>query len=270
MGTTQSERAQLLRRLHQGPEILVLPNAWDVASARVFEESGYPAIATTSAGVAAVLGYPDGQHIPGGEMLEMVGRIARAVAVPVTADVEAGYEDAVTTAQAVWSAGAVGLNLEDTIGEGDESLADLTVQIETIREIRAAVPEMVINARTDIYLAGVGVSESRFERAVERANAYREAGADCLFVPGVRDAETIGRLVRTIKGPVNILATAGSPPIAELKQLGVRRVSVGSGPMRATLGLLQRIARELKDDGTFRTMTDGAMTYADANRLFGG
>jgi 2-methylisocitrate lyase-like PEP mutase family enzyme len=260
-------KAEILRKLHQGPRILVLPNAWDVASARIFEEAGFPAIATTSAGVANALGYPDIERIPRDEMIWMVKRIAGAVSVPVTADMEAGYGDPVGTARAVVGAGAIGLNLEDSSLKDPTSLADLPEQVRIIEQIRAAT-DLVINARTDVYLFGIGDEATRFERTVERLNAYRKAGADSLFVPGVRDAETIGRLAKAVNGPLNILATAGAPSIAELERLGVRRVSVGSGPMRAAMGLTQRIAKELMEHGTFASMTESAMPYKEANELF--
>lgn len=253
-------KADILRALHR--PVLALPNAWDVASARLFERAGFPAIGTSSAGIAFSLGYPDGQRIPPGEMIEMVRRIARAVRVPVTADVESGYGDPVETARAVWSAGAVGMNIEDTAaGKWLDNAG-------AVRAIRAAVPKMVINARTDIILDSIGPEETRVERAVEALNAYRESGADCLFAPGVRDREAIAKLVTAVRGPLNVLASTGSPSIAEMKSLGVARVSVGSGPMRAIMGLTDRIARELHDHGTYESMLTGAIPYADANRLF--
>jgi 2-methylisocitrate lyase-like PEP mutase family enzyme len=258
-------KAEILRKLHQGPPILVLANAWDAASARIFEEAGFPAIATTSAGVANSLGYPDVERIPRNEMLWMVKRIAQAVSVPVTADVEAGYGDPVGTARAVLEAGAVGMNLEDSSLDG--SLADLTAQVRLIEQVRAA-SDIVINARTDVYLFAVGDEATRFDRTVERLNAYRKAGADSLFAPGVRDPETIGRLAKAVNGPLNILATAGVPNMQKLERLGVRRVTVGSGAMRAAMGLTQRIAKELKEHGTFAAMIEGAMSYKEANELF--
>jgi 2-methylisocitrate lyase-like PEP mutase family enzyme len=258
-------KATILRNMHQGPRILVLPNAWDVASARIFEDAGFPAIATTSAGIANALGYPDVERISRDEMLWMVKRIAQAVSVPVTADVEAGYGDPVGTARAVLDAGAVGMNLEDSALGG--ALADLPAQVRLIEQVRAA-SDIVINARTDVYLFAVGDEATRFDRTVERLNAYRKAGADSLFAPGVRDPETIGRLAKAVNGPLNILATAGTPSIAELERLGVRRVSVGSGPMRAAMGLTKRIAKELMEHGTFASMTEGAMLYPEANALF--
>ncbi len=270
----QRERAGRLRALHQGPDILVLPNAWDVASARIFERAGFPAIATTSAGIANALGYPDGQHISRSEMLEVVARIAHAVNVPVTADMEAGYgpsaRAAAEMARGVISAGAVGLNLEDTRSDG-RTLVDPALAVDKIRAIRRQADEegvpLVINARTDVFLAAIGDEATRLERTVERANAYRDAGADCLFVPGVRDAETIGRLAKAIRGPLNILAVSGTPPAAELQRLGVARVSVGSGPMRATLGLVDRIAKELRERGTYTLITEGQLSYAEVNQM---
>jgi 2-methylisocitrate lyase-like PEP mutase family enzyme len=261
---SRTEKVNQFRKLHQGPRILVLPNASDVASARIFEDTGFPAVGTSSAGVAYSLGYPDGQRISRDEMLAVVKRIAGALKIPVTADVEAGYGDPVATAEAVVEAGAVGMNLEDVTGE---TLMDLNTQIDIIEKIRAKT-DLVINARTDIYLLGIGDPATRFDRTVERLNAYRKAGADCLFAPGVRDAETIGKLARAVNGPLNILATVGAPPVAELEKLFVRRVSVGSGPMRAAMGLMQRLAKELKDKGTYSVMFDGAIPYADTNRLF--
>ena len=257
-------KAGLLRSLHHGPKTLVLPNAWDVAGARIFERAGFAALGTTSAGIAFALGYPDGQRVSRREMIEVVARIARSVDIPVTADVEAGYDDAVETACAVWAAGAVGMNLEDTAGK---DLIPLDAQVKTIRAIRAAAPEIVINARTDIFLNAIGEESTRFDRAVERLAGYRDAGADCLFAPGVRDRETIARLVQTLRAPLNILAAVGAPPISEMEALGVARVSVGSGPMRATLGLVDRIARELHDQGTYTSMLESAIPYADVNRL---
>jgi 2-methylisocitrate lyase-like PEP mutase family enzyme len=276
MKRNQAELARQFLELHRGPRILVLPNAWDVASARIFEDAGFPAIGTSSAGVAFSLGYPDGQKIPREEMLAVVRRIAEAVDVPVTADVEAGFgstpEEVADTAGEVIAAGAVGMNLEDGVEGKPDLLADVNRQMEIIRAVlevaeSAGVP-FVLNARTDIFLYCIGPRETRLARAIDRLNAYRAAGAPALFAPGVKDKETIAQLARGLAGPLNILATIGTPPIADLQQLGVARVSVGSGPMRATLGFLGRMARQLREEGVFTLMTDGALPYADANRLF--
>jgi len=270
----QKAKAVSFRSMHRGPKMLVLPNAWDVASARVFENAGFGAIASTSAGVAFSLGYPDGQKITREEMLARVGRIARAVKVPVTADVESGYgdrpEDTERTAREVIEAGAVGLNLEDATGDDRQPLADLSLQLERIRAVKATALKtgvlLVLNARTDVFLAEVGAPETRYDETIRRLIAYRDAGADCVFVPGLRDAGTIRKLVQDVKCPVNILVGPGSPNILELQSLGVARVSVGSSAMRATLGLLKRIAEELRGPGTYSTL-EGGIPYADINEM---
>ncbi len=270
----QKSQSLAFRSMHHGPRTLVLPNAWDVASARVIEEAGYGAIATTSAGVAFSLGYPDGQKISRAEMLARVGRIAKAVKVPVTADVEAGYGnrpvDAADTARMAIEAGAVGINLEDSTGNAASPLVDLSLQLEKIRAVREAAIKtgvlLLLNARTDVYLAQVGEERTRYDETVRRLVAFRDAGAECVFAPGLRDAQIIRRLVKDVQCPLNILAGPGSLPIPELEALGVARVSLGSATMRATLGLLQRMADELKSSGTYSAM-EGAPTHAQVNAL---
>lgn len=269
------EKAARLRALHRGTSILVLPNAWDAASARVIEEAGFPAIATTSAGVAFSLGYPDGQRVGRDEMLAAVRRIAAVVHAPVTADIEAGYgetpEAVAETIRGVLAAGAVGVNLEDSWErDGRPVLADLVLQEERIRAAReaaeaASIP-LVINARTDVFLHRLGDEAE----AVRRLNAYLRAGADCAFPILVRDPALIARLVGAIAGPVNILAGPGAPSIPELQRLGVARVSFGSALARAALGLTRRIANELKSAGTYGGFPEDAIPSPEANRLFGG
>jgi 2-methylisocitrate lyase-like PEP mutase family enzyme len=268
------QKATAFRTLHHGPKALILPNVWDVASARIVEEAGYPALATTSAGVAFSLGYPDGERISRDEMLARVARIARAVKVPVTADVEAGYgprpEDAAQTARGVIEAGAVGMNFEDGTEDPTRPLVDLSLQLEKIRAIRETALKLgvllVLNARTDVYLLQVGDPAKRYDEALRRLLAFRDAGAECVFAPGLRDTETIQRLVQDVKCPVNILAGPGSPPVPELEKLGVARVSLGSGPMRATLGLVRRMAEELKASGTYKTL-EGAPSHGEINKM---
>ena len=272
----QKSKAMAFRAMHRGGKILVLPNAWDVASARIFENAGFGAIATTSAGVAFTLGYPDGEKISREEMLARVARIARAVKVPVSADLEAGYgqrpEDAARAAREAIEAGAVGMNLEDGTGDGAHPVAELSLQLERIRAVREAALKtgvlLVLNARTDVYLAKVGDSAKRYDETVRRLVAFRDAGADCVFAPGLTHAETIRQIVQDVKCPVNILAVPGTPSAPELEKLGVARVTVGSGAMRATLGLVQRIAAELKSTGTYSGL-EGGMAYADVNRMLG-
>jgi 2-methylisocitrate lyase-like PEP mutase family enzyme len=272
---TQRDKANAFRKMHDRSRILVLPNAWDVASARIVEQAGFRAIATTSAGVAWSLGNPDGEGLGRDEMLDIVRRVAARVAVPVTADMVAGFgskpAEVAETVRRLIAAGAVGMNMEDGTNDEDGTLVDVAVHVEKVRAAReaaaaAGVP-IVINARTDVYLAQVGEPGSRLRHAVERANAYREAGADCLFVPSVRDADTIAKLVREINGPINILAGGTAPSIPELEQLGVARASLGSGPMSATLGLLKKIVEEIRGPGTYQTINQNAVAYAEMNRL---
>ena len=271
----QGRKAEELRRLHGGPRMLVLPNAWDAASARVMEELGYPAIASTSAGVAFALGYPDGQRLTRDEMLEMVGRIAHAVRVPVTADMESGYgktsKEIAETAKAIVAAGAVGLNFEDVTGDTPDTHVELPLQVEkirTLREVSASLGvSLVINARTDVYLMPIGPEATRFERTVERLRAYRAAGADCLFAPGVRDLATIEKLVKAVGAPLNVLIQPGSPTIPELEKIGVARASAGSAVMRATLGLARHIGRELREQGTYASLFEGSIPFDEINGL---
>jgi 2-methylisocitrate lyase-like PEP mutase family enzyme len=270
----QAAKASAFRAMHQGGKVLVLANAWDVASARILEQAGMGAIATTSAGIAFSLGYPDGQRISREEMLAAVARIASKVSIPLTADLEAGYgervEDAAASARGAIEAGAVGLNLEDSTGDARRPLTDIRLQVEKIQAVRETAAEagvpLVINARTDVYLAQVGEPEGRYPQAVMRLRAFREAGADCLFVPDLADRSTIARLVGELACPVNILAGPASPSIPELEQLGVARVSLGSWPMRAALGLARRIAEELKTTGTYTALA-GAPSHAEINRM---
>jgi 2-methylisocitrate lyase-like PEP mutase family enzyme len=210
-------------------------------------------------------------------MAEAVRRIAARVRVPVTADMEAGYgrtpESAAETARAVIAAGAVGMNLEDAPGDGP-GLLDVALQAERVRAAReaaeaAGVP-LVLNARTDVFLASIGAPETRLAHAVSRLRAYRAAGADCLFAPGVADRGTIAALVREVGGPLNVLAAPGIPPVPELEALGVRRLSLGSGVIRATLGLVRRIAAELRGPGTFTALLgEEVPRHAEVNRLLG-
>src|SRR5882757_2444674 len=271
----QAKKAEQFRKLHHGPRMLLLPNAWDVASARILEECGHPAIATTSAGIAYSLGYPDGQRISRGEMLEVVGRVARAVRIPVTADLEAGYgttaKDMAETVKAAIEAGAIGMNLEDVTGDDESSHVALPLQVEKIRAIRETAKSLgvpfMLNARTDVYLMPVGPEATRFERTVERLRAYRDAGADCLFAPGIYDRETIVKLVKAIPAPINILMQPQCPSLGELEKIGVARVSAGSMLMRAALRVVQRVGKEMLESQSCETLFAGAIPYADLNGL---
>jgi 2-methylisocitrate lyase-like PEP mutase family enzyme len=271
----QAEKAERLRKLHHGRRILALPNAWDVVSARILEEVGHPAIATSSAAVAFSLGYPDGQRISRGEMLDAVARITRAVRVPVTADLESGYgktpEEIADFTKAVVASGAVGLNFEDVTGDDESTHVGLGLQVKNIRAIRETAAAMgvpiVINARTDIYLMPIGPEATRFERTVERLRAYREAGADCLFVPGLCDREIIAKLVKALDAPLNILASQGSPSLDELEKIGVARVSAGSSAMRAAMGAFQRVAKDWLAHGSYDSLHQVTVPYNELNHM---
>ncbi len=268
-------KALTLGKLHTSGSLLVLPNAWDAGSARIFVEAGFPALATTSAGIAFSLGYADGEVISRAEMLAAVARITARVTVPVTADMEAGFgrtaEAVAETARAVLAAGAVGMNLEDS--EEDDKLFDFDLSVARVRAAReaataAGVP-LVINARTDAFHLGTLPQDRQFAEAVKRGNAYRAAGADCVFVPFVGDSATIERLVKAIDAPVNILGAPDAPPLQALEAMGVRRVTFGSAPMRATLGLVRRMAREWKDKGTYGTLAAYGIPFKELQQLFG-
>jgi 2-methylisocitrate lyase-like PEP mutase family enzyme len=263
---TQPQKAERFGQLHHGGEILVLANVWDCASAKIVELAGYPAIATSSAGVAFSLGYADGQRIPMEEMMAAVKRIAACVAVPVSADLEAGYGDVAKTAAALVESGAVGLNLEDREGDGPEGLVEIGRQCERIRTVKRVGRErgvpLVLNARTDLFLAQIGDPADRFERAIERLRAYIEAGADCVFVPAVTREDLIRRFVEELRFPLNVLAAAGTPPVARLREIGVARVSVGSGLARSAMGHARRAAEALRASGNFDAVLEGAIPYA--------
>jgi 2-methylisocitrate lyase-like PEP mutase family enzyme len=272
---SQREKAEALRRMHDRKRILVLPNAWDAMSARIFEACGFRAIATTSAGVSYSLGYPDGQIVPRDEMIGAIARIARCVQVPVTADMESGFgidaHAVAETVRATIEAGAVGMNLEDTVHGAGRTLYDLAHAVERVRMARQAadfsgVP-LVLNARTDVFLLGIGEKSERFEHAVRRLNAYREAGADCLYAMGMFDAETIGRLTKAVNGPLNIMGLPGAPSVPELERLGVARVSVASGPVRAAMTVTRKVAEELMRDGTYTLCAGDTIDHASANAL---
>jgi len=273
---SQKEKANQFRQAHTNPPMLVLPNAWDAASARILEQEGFRAIATTSSGVAAVLGYPDGQQISRAMLIESVMCITHVVACPVTVDIEAGYgntlEEVLQTVRAVIEAGAVGINIEDSTKGHERTLFENSFQVGLLKAMRELAASMdiplVINARTDVYLLFTGNAAARFDETVRRANAYREAGADCLFPIGVSDAQLIADLVQAIHGPINIMAGSNTPTIPELEQLGVARVSLASGLMRAALGHLRRVARELLENGTYNSLSEGAISGSEFRTLF--
>lgn len=270
----QVAQAERLRSLHRPGAPLVLPNAWDAASARVVEAAGAPAVATSSAGVSYAYGVPDGEMLGRDEAVAAVARIVRAVRVPVTADVEAGYgttpDDVAATMAAVVAAGAVGVNVEDQRPSG--TLFTVEEQCERLAAVRAAfdragVPA-VVNARVDVYMVDEVPAAERYDEAVRRALAYLDAGGDCAFVPGTSDEQVIRGLAEATGGRLSVLAGGTSPPVATLASWGVCRISVGSATARAAYALARRAATEMLGPGTFGTLTD-AIPYPEMQALLG-
>ncbi len=267
-------KAKIFAELHRKKELFILANAWDVASARIFEKAGFKAIGTTSAGIAASRGYRDGQNIPLSEMLGCIEQIISAVNVPVSADIEAGFgesiEEILETVKKVSTLGAIGINIEDGTGQKTNPLTDIATQTKKIQAIRRTIsPEdLWINARIDVFYLGLLGMKEALRETIHRAHAYVEAGADSIFIFGVSDKEVISTLTHEIKAPINILAGPKMPSIEELKGLGVARVSLGSAPMRATLGLLEEISTELLTSGTYQSLTGKAVSYPTLQELF--
>jgi 2-methylisocitrate lyase-like PEP mutase family enzyme len=234
-----AEQAETLRRLHTGPRPLVLPNAWDVASARLVVKAGFPVVATSSGAIAATLGFEDDDSMPVDEAFGVISRITRSVSVPVTADVEAGYRlSPGDLVERLLETRAVGCNLEDTDHHGGAGLVDADENAERVRAVRQAASEtgvdIVLNARVDV-LRREGDRRELFEEAVRRARLYLRAGADCVFPIRLADDALIGEFVRRVEGPVNVVG-AGAPPLARLTELGVARVSFAGFLMNQLYG----------------------------------
>jgi 2-methylisocitrate lyase-like PEP mutase family enzyme len=264
----QKARAEHFLKLHHDKEILVLLNSWDPGSSRLIEASGFKAIGTTSMGISASLGYPDQQMIPFHEMVEAVTRIINKVTLPVTMDFEGGFgnntKEILGFAEQIIKIGISGINFEDSL-RGKPDLLDAEVFCERISAIRSLSESLgfhlVINARTDVFLSSWGSPEERLGETVRRGNKYKEAGADCIFVPDVWDKETISTLVKEINAPINILANSsngkGLPPaVQELEKLGVARLSLGSSLQKSTLALVRKIANEIRSEGTYGILSD--------------
>jgi len=273
-GETPRAKAERLRALHAAG-VLVLPNAWDAGSAVMIALAGAQAIATTSGGIAWSLGRPDGQGLTRAVMIQRIREIVAAVTIPVTADIEGGYgrapEDVAVTAEAVIATGAVGVNIEDSHAPGGP-LFHPAEQAERIHAARAAsasarLPGLFINARTDVFLYGIGVPGTRLDHVLTRASAYAQAGADCLFVPGLTNLQAITELTRASPLPVNVMAGPGAPLVAELASAGVRRVSIGTAITQAAYTLAKRTATELLTTDSYADLED-ALDFSTINNLF--
>ncbi len=268
--TRHLEHGRAFRSLHRNGEILVLPNAWDGVSAKLFEREGFAAIGTTSSGIAWSHGVLCGEQMVREEFVRATARITQLVEVPATADIESGFgskpEEAAIMARDVYEAGAVGINIED-------AMAEPAVLADKIRAIRESVsdegPGLFINARTDVYLqASAQAEDDLLREAIHRLQAYEAAGADGVFVPGLIDPESIATIVREVSLPLNVYALPGTPSIAELQDLGVTRLSVGCGPLQALLARARNIAQALKAGNGYQIFTEDWLSPAEIAGLF--
>ncbi|TAM30999.1 MAG: isocitrate lyase/phosphoenolpyruvate mutase family protein [Rhodanobacter sp.] len=274
MTTSQQQvaKAQAFRKMHDRSNVLLLPNAWDAGSARLFASRGFAAIATTSGGVAWSLGYADGEQAPLDEVLAAIARITRVTALPVTADIEAGYGETSAavgeTVRAVIEAGAVGINLEDSLHGGLRDVAGASARIAAARAAGAdaGVP-IVINARVDAWIRPAKDDAARFADAVNRARAYLAAGADCVYPIGLGDIAVLEAFVRELDAPVNVGARPGLPGLDELARIGVARVSMATRLATIALGAADAAAQAVRSSGGFDRL-ESTLGHADAQRLF--
>ena len=272
--SAQAEKAEGFRRLHDRREVLVLPNAWDVPSARVFENEGFPAVATSSAGMLVSLGYPDGEEIPHKEFDAAVRRISRVLSVPLSVDVVGGFGDTpegvARSVRAVIRAGAVGINIEDFVHSTRKLLpvGKQEARLRALIRLRGSLKvPFIINARTDALRYAPGDDEAKMREAIARAEAYRDLGADCVYPMGLTDGASILRFVKALNFPTNVMVRKGLPPVPELKRLGVARVSFGPSASYAAMGLLKRVSREVRERGTFDSLIEGAIAFDELNSL---
>ena len=265
-----NSKSRRLRELVRAPEILVMPGAYDVLSALLFEQMGFKAIQGTSGGIAAALGYPDGEAISRELFVELSGKFNAAVSVPFNADGERGYGDengVKETVRALVAAGVAGMNLEDGAGGkrgGARELVELSEQLRKINAVteakRALGSEFFLNARIDAFMVMADDQKKALDEAIRRGNAYAEAGGDCIFYLSVHSREIIGCLAKEVKAPISILAGPQSPSVNELQDLGLARVSYGSAFLKAAIGGTRKLAREILENGTVTSLKEGMQT----------
>jgi 2-methylisocitrate lyase-like PEP mutase family enzyme len=264
---TANEKSRKLRALVRAPEILVMPGAYDVLSALLFEQMGFKAIQGTSGGIAAAVGYLDGEAMSREQFIELSGNFAAAVSVPFNADGERGYGDEAgvrDTVRALVARGVAGMNLEDGAAKGKGELVELSQQLRKIKAVmetkRELGSEFFLNARVDAFHVITDDPKKALDEAIERGNAYAEAGGDCIFYLFLHSAEIIGRIAKEVKAPISILAGPQSPSVKELQDLGVARVSYGSGFTKAAITGAKRLAEEILQKGTCNLLKDGMQT----------
>jgi 2-methylisocitrate lyase-like PEP mutase family enzyme len=264
---TTNEKSRKLRELVRAPEILIMPGAYDVLSARLFEQMGFKAIQGTSGGIAAALGYPDGEVMSRDLFIELSGNFAAAVSVPFNADAERGYGDEAAirdTVRTLVARGVAGMNLEDGAAKGRGGLVELSQQLRKIAAVmqtkRDLGSEFFLNARVDAFHVITDDTKQALDEAIRRGNAYAEAGGDCIFYLNLHSSETIKRVAKEVGAPISILAGLQSPSVKELQDLGVARVSYGSGFMKAAITGAKRLAQEIQQNGTVTALKDGVQT----------
>lgn len=270
----QKQRAKAFIALHKNKEMLLLPNAWNAGSAKVFEKQGFKAIATSSAGIAYSLGYSDGETIDINDLCVVSKQIAKRINIPLSIDLERGYgnkpEQVKENVRKILETGAVGINIED--GRPDGNLDDLNLQLDKIKAIAKLKKELdlpfVINARTCVYWLNLGNEEEKLSLTIERCNAFLEAGADCVFVPGLLGKDTLIDLLANINGPINTIANPVYHDLNDLEQLGVSRLSLGSGPVRSVYAHLIKASNEILDNGDISSLLDHSFSYTEANQYF--
>ena len=275
-GISQKEQAKAFLKMHHDEEMLVIPNAWDVGSAVVFENKGFSAVATTSAGIAYSMGYPDGEKLEFKDLLSLTERISNRVSIPLSVDLDTGYSNAVegivNNVQGIVEAGAVGVNIEDGIPGSTPELKDLAFQKEVFCALSELKNQMdipfIINARTCVCWLKVAEPKEALKIAIDRCNAFAEAGADCVFIPGLLKEPEVARLVNEISLPLNIIANPEFGNIKDLQQLGVKRYSLGSGAVRAVYGRLVEIATDLIENQSIKKMVNHDFSYSFANEFF--
>jgi len=270
MTTPAAARAETFRALLAPGRFLVLANAWDAGSARVIESCGAQAIATTSAGLAWSHGYPDGEQLPPRALAAAVAEIVRVISIPLSCDFERGFSgDLARIAEhtaALVESGAVGVNIED----GTDSPDVLCAKIETVKKTaRSAGVDLFVNARTDVYLKKLAPAERLEAETIARGQRYRAAGADGFFVPTVTDREAIRRIAAAVPLPLNVIVSAGLPPVAELRALGARRLSAGSRLTQRAYRAAREAALELLRDGRHDSLTAPENLVTDMNALLG-
>ncbi len=271
----QVKQARHFKSQHRLGNFFVIPNAWDVPSARIFEEAGFTSIATSSAGMLVSLGYHDGESIPKREFVSAVKRITMALNVPLSVDMVSGFgrspSQVVKSVMGILEAGAVGVNIED-VDFARDGLVDPEIQSRKIAALLTLKEEtgipFVINARTDAFSRRSGVDlESSLEEAIIRSERYIEAGADCVYPMGLADIASISHFVNSVKFPINVMIRKGLPQISDLKKLGVTRLSFGPSASYAAMGLLLRIGKEILERGNFSDLIEGAINYEMLNSL---